>query len=129
MTDDLQISNNSSSKLKSIEEISTSIGNQVSKNLNIQQLQYVSKSISKQVAALFLGAVVFTVAMSWNNTMTSIINIWAPDDSKDSSMKKVTYNSIASLVLTVVAVVIAAILTHIYGKSIRAGQATYYGLL
>ena len=132
MSGELQVpidDSNSLSSLKSIQEISNSIGNQVSNNLNIHALQDVSKSISKHVAALFLGAVVFTVAMSWNNTMTSIINIWAPDDAKDSSMKKVTYNFIASLILTVAAVIIAAILTHIYWKSIRGGQATYYGLI
>ena len=88
-----------------------------------------SVSIGKQVAALFLGAVAFAVAMSWNATINAFIKIWTPDNSKDSITKRALYNTIASIILTVVAVLIAAILTRIYGEGVRVGQAKTYGLM
>ena len=91
-------------------------------------IQHASLSIGKQVAALFLGAVAFTVAMSWNATIKAAIDIWTPYNSKDSATKRVSYNAIASVALTVLAVIIAAILTRIYGEGVRVGEATSYGL-
>uniref|UniRef100_A0A6C0C1H5 Uncharacterized protein n=1 Tax=viral metagenome TaxID=1070528 RepID=A0A6C0C1H5_9ZZZZ len=96
---------------------------------HLQAIQNVSMSVGKQVASLFLGAVVFAVAMSWNATIDAVINIWTPDNSKDSATKRASYNAIASLILTLVAVVIAAILTRIYGQGVVAGEAQTYGLL
>jgi len=85
-------------------------------------------TLGKQTATLFLGAVAFAVAMSWNNTVQSAIRYWSPKDDTDTRAKALRFNALVTLGLTVAAVFVAAVLTAVYGKSIRQGQATSYGL-
>ena len=96
----------------------------------LQAIGTVSKSVSKQIASLFLGAVTFAVAMSWNYTVQATIKIWTPKDDAMSATKQVQFNVFVSIVLTLVAVGLAALLTHMYGKQVgNVGQASMYGLI
>ena len=92
------------------------------------QFVNVSFSLGKQVATLFLGALAVAVAMQWNQTVQSAIALWTPTHQENSKAKALEYNLYATFVLTMMAVLIAALLVRIYGKSVSGAQAGYYGL-
>ena len=92
------------------------------------KIEHMGYNLTKQVATMFLGALAFTVAMQWNDTLRAAINLWIPMDEKDIESKTLRYNVRATTILTVAAVVISAILGAIYGSGIQGGQAGYYGL-
>ena len=85
-------------------------------------------SLSQQTATLFLGAVAFAVAMSWNSTVQAILDLWTPKDTRQAKSDRVRFSAIASACLTILAVLLAAVLTKIYGEKVHVGQAKTYGL-
>lgn len=118
------------------ESISGSIGSTTTPKYNeimtsaSKELLKSAWSVGRQMASLFLGAVAFAVAIAWNGAVQSIIVLWTPKDSTQATRQTTTvrYNLIAASVLTLIAVVIAALLTLIYGKDVQKGQAKEYGL-
>ena len=85
-------------------------------------------SLGKQTATLILGAVAFSVAMSWNAWVQSLIDLYTPKEKDGKAATVVQYNLWASLALTVLAVALSWVLTFMYGKSVASGQAESYGL-
>ena len=100
-------------------------------DLAIPKLMKASRGFSRQLATFFLGAVSFAVAMSWNHFVQLLIAAWLPMEQKDAHLtakKTALYTGIASIILTLIAVLLALGLTRIYGPSIRSGQASAYGM-
>ena len=85
--------------------------------------------MGKQTATLFLGAVAFSVAMSWNSWVQSLIALYAPKDEGRKKAAIVRFNLWVSLALTVIAVSLSWGMTKLYGKSVVQGQASQYGLV
>ena len=93
-----------------------------------EKIARVSWTLGRQMAVLFLGAVAFAVAMSWNSAVQSLIQLWTPKDARSARLSAVKYEIVASVVLTVAAVCLAAMFTWVYGDAVHAGQAMTYGL-
>jgi hypothetical protein len=91
-------------------------------------LSHMGYNLTRQVASMFLGALAFTVAIQWQHTVSAAITAWIPTDEKDAESKTLRYNITATIILTVGAVLVTALLGAIYGSSISSGITGYYGL-
>ena len=85
-------------------------------------------SLSKQFASLILRAFAFTVALSWNQTVQALIALWLPKQKDGQEKHKaLKYQTTATVITTLLAVALTAIMTWIFGSSVRTnGQAGYY---